>query len=265
MWNESKHLSVTRHLTIFKKLSMVLLCSSFFVSAEPLSVGWEMWYPYQFRNDKQELVGLDLDIFNAVMKQAKLQANYTELPWKRHLYYIRTGEMDLAMGASLTDDRKQYAHFTHPYRIETVRLFVKKGTAKKMLLGTLEDLIGSKYMIGVEDGYYYGKQYKQLIKRSEFQSHISEVLDIEQNVELAIKGHLDGFLVDPITLKVFIEKYKLHDEFEVHPVEIYSDSIHIMISKKSNYSNLLPKLNQAIDTLRQNGEINRIMARWSEL
>jgi polar amino acid transport system substrate-binding protein len=248
-----------------KKLSMLVLCWSFLASAEPLSVGWDLWYPYQFRNDKQELVGLDLDIFNAVMKEAKLEVNYTELPWKRHLNYISTGEMDLAMGASLTEDRRKYAYFTHPYRLETVRLFVKKGMAQKMPLSSLEDLIGSKYMIGVEGGYYYGKQYQHLINRSEFQSHINEVIDIEENVELAIKGHLDGFLVDPITLKVFIDKYKIHDEFEVHPMQIYQDDIHIMISKKSKHPNLLPLLNRAIDTLHENGELDRIMARWSEL
>ena len=236
---------------------------TFFASAEPLSVGWEVWYPYQFRNDEQELVGLDMDIFNAVMQQANLQVNYTELPWKRHLNYISTGEMDLAMGSSVTDDREDYAYFTQAYRVETIRLYVKKGMAQKMPLGSLQDLIGSPYMIGVEGGYYYGQQYQQLLKRSDFQSHISEVLDIEQNVDLAIKGHLDGFLVDPITLKAFTDKYKIHDEFEVHPLQIYQADIHIMLSKKSKYVGVLPLLNEAIDTLRENGELARIMARWS--
>lgn len=247
------------------KLSVLSVIFAFNLFAEPLSVGWELWYPYQFRNDKQELVGLDLDIFNAVMKQANLEVNYTELPWKRHLNYIHSGEMDLAMGASLTAEREEYAYFTEPYRLETVKLYVKKGMVNKIQLGSLDDLIESNYMIGVEGGYHYGKRYHELMLRSDFQQHISEVLDVEQNVDLVIKGHLDGFLVDPVTLKAFVEKYKMHDEFEQHPLEIYHSDIHIMLSKKSTSPRLLPKLNKAIQTLRENGVLAEIIARWSKL
>jgi polar amino acid transport system substrate-binding protein len=37
------------------------------VKANDLSVGWELWYPYQYHNKNQQLVGLDIDSFNAIM------------------------------------------------------------------------------------------------------------------------------------------------------------------------------------------------------
>ena len=90
-----------------------------------LAVGWELWYPYQYRNKQQQLAGLDFDIFNAVVKEAGLNVTYTELPWKRHLHYIKTGQIDIAMGSSYTKEREQYAYFTEPYRQEIIKLFVK--------------------------------------------------------------------------------------------------------------------------------------------
>ena len=230
-----------------------------------LSVGWELWYPYQYHNNQQQLVGLDFDIFNAIIKEAGFAVNYTELPWKRHLQYIKSGEMDVAMGASFTQERADYSYYTIPYRLELVKLYVKKGQAKNINLPTLSDLSSSHYMLGVEGGYFYGNEYQELIKTTEFRSHITEVIDLEQNVQLLLKGHLDGFLVDPITMKAFIEKYKLHNEFEAHSVNIYQDNIHIILSKKSLNLDVLAQFNKAIETLLANGTIAEINARWSTL
>ncbi|GLX80355.1 amino acid ABC transporter substrate-binding protein [Thalassotalea insulae] len=236
-----------------------------YAQTEALSVGWELWYPYQYHNNKQQLVGLDFDIFNAIVKQADLKVTYTELPWKRHLQYIKSGKMDVAMGASFTEERQQYAYFTQAYRTESVRLFVKKGNAQNIQLTSLAQLSTSNYMIGVEGGYYYGMDYQELIKTAAFQSHITEVIDLEQNVDLLMKGFIDGFLVDPITLTAFAEKYKLQDEFEAHSLAIYQDDIFIMLSKQSLDQAMLEKFNNAISTLKANGTIDKINRRWSKL
>ena len=249
-----------------KKLVILLIFFSLVSHGDPLSSGWELWYPYQYRNAQQELVGLDFDVFNAVIQQAKLDVNYTEeLPWKRHISYIKSGEVDLAMGASMTDERRKFAYFSLPYRSETVNLFVRKGMAKKMPLHSLRDLIDSSYLIGVEGGYYYGKQYQELINHRAFQSHISEVLDLEQNVTLLLKGHIDGFFVDPATLNAFVKKYNMQDEFELHSLPIYSAKIHIMLSKKSPVPGVIGQLNQAILTLQENGELETIIQHWTDL
>lgn len=232
------------------------------VKAGELSVGWELWYPYQYHNENRQLVGLDIDSFNAIMAEAKLSFTTAEIPWKTHLHFIKTGKMDVAMGASWSKDREEYAYFSDPYRKETVKLFVKKGNAKNIQLHSLSDLVGSKYKIGVESGYYYGTDYEELIKTTDFQTNISEVIDLEENVTLLIKGQLDGFLVDPNTMQSFVKKYQMQGEFEAHPLEIYSTNIFIMLSKKSSDIGTLNKINMAITTLTDNGELKRISGSW---
>jgi len=247
---------------------LLLLLFSFFtpaVIAKSFSVGWELWYPYQYRNATQKLVGVDFDVFNAVIKQANLEVDYTELPWKRHLNYIKSGKIDIAMGASKTKERELFSYFTSSYRVETVKLFVLTGMSSQITLSSLEDLINSDFMIGVEGGYHYGSDYQQLIKRSEFQAHINEVIDIEKNISLLFKGHIDGFLADPVTMKAFSDKYDLQNEFEQHPIEIYQARIHIMLSKQSTSKPLLKRINNAIEELTQSGKLKEILDHWSKL
>jgi len=117
-------------------------------------------------------------------------------------------------------------------------------------------------MIGVEGGYFYGDDFKSLILESQFREHINEVIDLEENINLTLKGHLDGFLVDPVTMKAFVTKYKLEGEFEPHSLEIYQDDIYFMLSKKSLDQNTVNQFNTAIKTLKQNGTLNKITERW---
>jgi polar amino acid transport system substrate-binding protein len=234
-------------------------------NAKDLSVGWELWYPYQYHNDSRQLVGLDIDSFNAIMAEANLSFTTAEIPWKTHLHFLKTGKMDLAMGASWSKERDKFAYFSYPYREETVKLFVKKGRAKNILLRTLSDLVGSQYMLGVESGYYYGKDYEKLMKTAGFYANISEVIDLEQNVTLLMKGYLDGFLVDPNTMKSFVKKYQMENEFEQHPLDIYSADIFIMLSKKSSDVETLHKINNAILTLTNNGDLKKISRSWEAL
>ena len=172
--------------------------------------------------------------------------------------------MDMAMGASHTPEREETAYFSLPYRLEKVNLFVRKGTSDTIKLNTLSDLSKSDYMIGVEGGYFYGEEYKKLITTKEFYTRINDVIDLEQNVALLLKGHIDGFLVDPVTMKAFSEKYSLEGEFEVHPLKIYQDNIHIMLSRKSCSIETLNRINKSINKLKKNGEISKIIDRWTE-
>jgi polar amino acid transport system substrate-binding protein len=233
------------------------------VSSRVYAVGWELWYPYQYHNKDQEQVGLDFDVFKAITKEANIDVIFTELPWKRHLQYIKTGKMDMAMGSSYTPEREETAYFSLPYRHEKVNLFVRKGTTNQIKLKTLSDLIKSDYMIGVEGGYFYGEEYNKLITVKEFYTHINDVIDLEQNVTLLLKGHIDGFLVDPVTMKAFSEKYLLQGEFEAHPLKIYQDDIYIMLSKKSCSVETLNRINDAIVKLKASGEMSKIIDRWT--
>ena len=249
-----------------KKLFIIfVLIINITANAKELQVGWELWYPYQYRTSQQDLVGLDFEIFNTILAKVGYETAYTELPWKRHLHYIKLGELDVAMGASYSEERLHYAMFTQAYRQETVNLYVRSGQTKAIKLDTLSDLINSDYMIGVESGYYYGEAYKELMKTTHFQEHIIEVVDIEENVTLLMQGHIDGFLVDPATITAFSNKYQMNGEFEQHKITIYQSGIHFMFSKHSVDPKTVNMIDDAISELKKSGELDAIINKWSKL
>lgn len=228
-----------------------------------LSVGWELWYPYQYHNQSNKLVGLDIDIFNAIATKAQYQVQYTEVPWKRHLKYIKEGKMDIAMGASLAPERESYAFYTEPYRQEQVKLFIKKTKEKSFTLQDISELIDTQYRIGIEGEYWYGKEFEELKKISEFNSKLVEGIDLEHNALELMKGRLDGLLVDPITMKTFIEKYQLEGEFVDTDISVYVGNIYIILSKKSMSKDDLMRFNRAIITLKNDGTIDNLYREWN--
>lgn len=243
-----------------KKLFIVILVLSTFQSlAKNLSVGWELWYPYQYRNKEQQLVGLDFDILNAINKQLQYSINYMELPWKRHLQYIKTGYIDLAMGASFTANRSEDAYFTVPYRIEQVNLFIKKENPQNIKITALSQISKSHLIFGIEGGYFYGKVFEDLINQPGFHQHINEVIDLEQNIKMLLKGHIDGFLADPLAVKAFAKRYDIENKIEIYPLEIYKTNIHFMISKKSVDKDMLIQINKAIEVLKNSGEMDNLI------
>jgi len=250
--------------TLFKQVGFSL-CLILPVQSQEFSVGWELWYPYQFHNENNELTGVDIEAFNLISKKAEMSISYVEIPWQRHLMYIKSGMIDVAFGASYTKEREQTAYFSMPYRKESVNFFVRKGTSESIKLEKLSDLINSEYLIGVENGYFYGKEYQKLKTVPGFISRINSVLDIEQNVKMLMKGHIDGFFADPISMRSFVKKYKFQHEFEIHPLPVYQGDIFIMLSKKTFNEGDLAKINQAIVSLQQSGKLKAIIDRWSIL
>ena len=228
-----------------------------------LSVGWNLWYPYQFYNKQNKLVGLDIDIAVAVAKEAGYRLTFTELPWKRHLQFVRTGIVDIAMGTSPNDKRKLYARFTKPYRFEQVALFVRKGTKHLMPFTHLADIIGSPFMIGAEDGYYYGEEFESLSKLDAFTAHIGQSLNLEHNMSLLMNEKIDGVFADDIAMLAFAKKYKLLNDIERHSIKIHRSQIHFMVSKKTDIK-VVERFSLAIDKLKANGTIDRLINQWTK-
>ena len=245
-----------------KYLFLFIVFLSFQVYAKnvtSITVGWETWYPYQYQDNNNQLIGLDVFILNAIAEKISANLAYIELPWIRHLMYVETGEINIAMGSSKNKEREKYAYFTDPYRVEKVRLFVMKGKEKEIDLVTLADVIGSNHILGVERGYFYGEEYTYLRTRPNFKNHFNEVTDLSQNVKMLLKGNIDGLLADPVAMNTYIEMFNLQGKFEQHSLYIYQAEIYFMLSKSSMSLEDVTKFNHAIAELKNSGKIKQLI------
>lgn len=110
---------------MYRVLLLWCLCCSAWAQ-ESLLVGWSSWHPFSFRDEQQQLQGLDIDLLEAIFNRAGFHANYSEMPWARVLRELEFGTIQLTMSANQTAERDLYARFTLPYRNEETVLLVRR-------------------------------------------------------------------------------------------------------------------------------------------
>jgi polar amino acid transport system substrate-binding protein len=223
-----------------------------------LTSTWEQWEPYQFQKET-EITGLDNDLVKAIFKQADCKVNFVKRPWARALKEIEAGTIDFASGASMNDERAQFAHFSIPYRDETMVLIVRKGEASKYDLRKITDISGIKFELGVVRDYYYGEDHKLGLENPDYKKKISEVKDDTANLKKLVAKRIDGVLIDKYVGPYLAKQEGIFEQIEVHPVYINSDNIYLMFSKKTVTPVQVEQFNAAIDALKTSGEFDEIL------
>ena len=61
-------------------ISVLLFLSTNFVSAEELSMGWEDWQPYQYKDSDGQVTGLDIELSQAIFDNIDYQLTLEETP-----------------------------------------------------------------------------------------------------------------------------------------------------------------------------------------
>src|ERR1700741_3194460 len=80
--------------------------------------------PYVYRDAHRQWTGIDIEMARAIFREAGCTLAYAEsMPALRYMVLFKQGKIDLMLGASDTEDRRQYAVFSTPYRFEDVALF----------------------------------------------------------------------------------------------------------------------------------------------
>jgi len=229
--------------------------------AQVLSLGWEEWQPYQYKDSNETVTGLDIELVQAIAYNIDHELTLVELPWKRHLKNVEHGRTDLAASASKTPEREAFAFFSEPYRSESVVMYVRKADTEKYQFNSLREIIGTDFILAVTRGYYYGEEYEALKDDPEFTKHIREVNDNQFAQRLLLKNRVDGFLEDPVAATVELREEGLLNKVSVH-MPIYSDDIYVMFSKKSTNPDLVTEFNRSLAELKANGVIDRIMDKY---
>ena len=226
------------------------------------SLGWEPWPPFQYEDETKQLTGFDIELITTIMENAGLKVSYRNTPWKRLLFEVQSGRMDMAGAASKTKEREEFAFFTNPYRKETIVLFVQKGQSHKYKFKTLEQLTKSNFKLGVANGYYYGEKYAELIKNPIFKGKVQTVNKDELNIRKLMKNRIDGFLMEPVAATAMLKKLSLLDKAEILPVPIYSDNIFAIFSKASTSTEVVKKFNKSLKELKANGKYDQIVGKY---
>ncbi|MGL6335720.1 substrate-binding periplasmic protein [Aeromonas jandaei] len=224
-------------------------------------VGWVDWQPFSYRNEQQQIRGLDVELLNAIFLRAGYQAKFSEMPWARVLHELEFGTVQLAMSANITAERQQYARFSHPYREEETAIVIRRQDAERWHgITNLKQLINTpEFHIGVLKGFDYGNTFRQLMTRPELQSRLQMRLRLEQLLKMLQGGRIQGVILDPYGLQEW--QGKVQDQLHIL-LRIELTPVHLMLSKESTTEEQLQRINLAIEQLKQSSDYKQILDRY---
>ncbi|HXF90312.1 MAG TPA: transporter substrate-binding domain-containing protein [Candidatus Nitrosotenuis sp.] len=234
---------------------------------EVLLNGWYLWDPYQYQTNIdgiEVLTGLDIELVRYITKAAGKKVKYEPVSWKQHQLDLKEGKRDFAAGATYTEERAKYYHYSIPYREEENSLFVPRGQEDRLQFNNvdefLEQLAPNQFRVGIIDGFIYASpKINAWIADPKNQQLIHRAHDDLENIELLLQGKIDGFLADRIVGATLVWRERAGDKIAERRLGVKTP-IHLIFSKKTVSSKLVDMFNEAIVKLKASEDYTKIIS-----
>lgn len=207
--------------------------------------------PYEYYDDSEKIVGIDVEIAEKIAKKLGMTLEIIDTDFDSIVPSIKAGKYDIGMaGMTVEPDRLEEVNFTKSYATGVQVVIVKEDSEIK----SLEDLDKGGFKIGAQlgtTGYIYaGDDYGEK----------SEVMGYNKGadaVEALVNNKIDCVIIDNEPAKAFISaKEGLKILETAYAIEDYAIAV-----KKEN-TELLGKLDKAIEELIEDGTIKNILDKY---
>ncbi|MGC9795733.1 basic amino acid ABC transporter substrate-binding protein [Fervidobacterium riparium] len=217
-----------------------------------LVIGTEPTFPpFEFVDEKNQVVGFDIDVANELAKRLGVKLEIVNLPFDSLIPALQQGKIDLIIaGMTITEERAKVVDFSKPYFEANQAIVVRKGSdfspkgfdalvGKKVAvqLGTTGDLVVSEIK-GVE------------VVR--FQKFTDAFLELQN-------GRVDAVVLDEAPAKAYVKKFP---KFTISTVVDTGETYGIAVRKGNK--ELLNFVNQTLDIMKGAGTYTKLLQKWFE-
>lgn len=213
-------------------------------------VGVDNTYPpFEFTKDGQ-LVGIDVDLINAIAKDQGFKINIEQMDFSGIIPAMQAGMLDVGMGGmSITDKRKETVDFSEPYFAAGVSLVVANNNDN---IASLDDLSGKKVVVknGTVGASFADKNTE------EYDYSIIQVSDSASMFQEVTNGTADALMEDYPVISYAIATGGL--KLKTVGERLTGDNYGISVLKDKN-DELLKMINDGLANLKENGEYDKII------
>jgi len=216
-------------------------------------VGTDAAYPPFEKQEGGKIVGFDIEVVEAVAKEAGINIEVKHTGWDPLFEGINNGTVDVGISAiTINDERKKTYDFTDPYFEATQLIMVPKDSP----ITTLQELKGKK--IGVQTATTgelvvqeaFGKTYEGIKGYDDTPSAVDDL----------VLGRVDAVVADNAVLLEYL-KILNNDKFKVVKDPNFAPEFYGMMVKKGN-TELLNKLNAGLKKIKENGKYDEIFKKY---
>ena len=209
--------------------------------------------PMGFRDEKNELVGFDIDMAKEAAKRLGLEVSFKPIDWSAKEAELSGKRVDaLWNGLTITEERKQNILFTAPYMENHQIIVVAANSAIK----TKADLAGK--VVGAQEG----SSAVDAIKKDEavFKS-FKDIKTFGDNVTALMDlttGRLDAVVVDEVVGRYYVAKKP--DVYAVLDDHFGTEDYGVGLRKDD--TDLHGKLDKALADMKADGVAAKIAEQW---
>ncbi len=221
-------------------------------SAKVLKVGVNADFaPFEFQDASgSEYQGFDMDLIRAIGKEMGYEVDIQNVNFDGLIPSMEAGNIDVIIsGMTINDERKEKVLFSDPYYQSGLSIIVKKDNTS---INSFKDLQGKK--VAVQMGTTSAKEAKSIpgAEVKEFNSSADTFMELKA-------GGVDAVVNDRPVNDYYIAKSGVTDVRRL-PELLTSEDYGIAIRKDN--AELQGKVNAALKKLKENGEYDKIFAKW---
>lgn len=214
------------------------------------NVGVDNTYPpFEFTKEGQ-LVGIDIDLINAIAKDQGFNINIEQMDFSGIIPAMQAGMLDIGMGGmSITDKRKETVDFSDPYFAAGVSLVVADDNQD---ITGLSELSNKKVVVknGTVGASFADKNTEQ------YGYSIIQVSDSASMFQEVTNGTADALMEDYPVISYAIATGGL--DLKTVGDRLTGDDYGISVLKDKN-DELLNMINDGLANLKESGEYDEIM------
>ncbi len=232
---------------------IVMILTAAVLSAQTIVVATDAtWPPMEFVDEKQNIVGFDIDLIKAVAAKAGLKVEIKNQAWDGIFGGLAAKKYDAVISSvTITEERKQTMAFSDPYINAGQVLVVRAKTAN---VSTLKDLKGKKVgaQIGTTGAAEIGKVAGLELKNYD---------ELGLAIEDLYSGRIDGVVCDtPIAADFVLQNARYKNALKIVGKPFTEEYYGIAVNKDN--PELLKKINAALAALKADGSLETLEKKW---
>ncbi|MGJ8515948.1 transporter substrate-binding domain-containing protein [Carnimonas bestiolae] len=215
--------------------------------------------PFEFSDSNGDLKGFDVELGNALCKQAELQCSWKTQAWDSLIPSLLSRKADAIMSAmTINDERRQQVLFSDPYLVLPSGWFVPQSSS---ITDVSSDALKGK-RIAVQRGTLQDSYITDVYGADNTVVRYASLDDVTIDLQA---GRADVAFVDVATgQETFVEnnknKFKRVGELINEPKKYFGDGFGIAFRQRDKA--LADKFNQALAELKKNGEYDQLVQHY---
>lgn len=209
--------------------------------------------PMGFRDEKNEIVGFDIDMAREAAKRIGFEVEFKPIDWSAKEAELLGKRVDaLWNGLTILESRKEKIAFTDPYMSNKQIIVVKADSGIKVKADLAGKVVGvqdaSSAVTAIEAEKELLAQFKEFKK---FADNITALIDLET-------GRLDVVVVDEVVGRFHVAKKP--DVYHVLDEDFGTEDYGVGLRKDDPEN--LAKINDALNEMKKDGTAAEIAKKW---